>query len=262
MTRKYYKYRSLADDSRKFTKDIFDRNQLYFAAPLEFNDPFESRYRQEWPGSHDDHVRWLTGFIMAEHRLPKTLARTVAEQELLQQSLESRFSDLDDVPVHSFRRKSLVLCLSRTWSSVLMWSHYSDSHRGICLEFEQRHGCPFWGRIRDVVYSDVAPVINMLAFGSRANWSQAKEDDLVRKTLLTKAKCWEYEQESRICLLFDEKRLHVFPKRSLSGVIFGCQTPPEHVELVRKWCGNRQRPVALKRVQLRKGRYQLELVNV
>jgi predicted SAM-dependent methyltransferase len=26
-----------------------------------------------------------------------------------------------------------VMCFSRTWSNRLMWAHYADQHRGICL---------------------------------------------------------------------------------------------------------------------------------
>ena len=32
-----------------------------------------------------------------------------------------------------------VLCFSRDWANPVIWSHYADSHRGLCLGFE-RHG--------------------------------------------------------------------------------------------------------------------------
>lgn len=31
-----------------------------------------------------------------------------------------------------------VLTLSATWKSGLMWSHYADEHRGICIEYDTR----------------------------------------------------------------------------------------------------------------------------
>jgi len=41
---------------------------------------------------------------------------------------------------NSFRRKIErqygVLCFSRSWSNPLLWSHYGDKHRGMCLGFE------------------------------------------------------------------------------------------------------------------------------
>jgi hypothetical protein len=32
--------------------------------------------------------------------------------------------------------KYSVLCYSRSWNNVLMWSHYGDRHKGICLGFD------------------------------------------------------------------------------------------------------------------------------
>jgi len=29
-----------------------------------------------------------------------------------------------------------VLCFSRRWNNILMWSHYADGHKGICLGFD------------------------------------------------------------------------------------------------------------------------------
>src|SRR5580700_1933129 len=29
-----------------------------------------------------------------------------------------------------------ALCFSRSWSNILMWSHYGDRHKGICLGFD------------------------------------------------------------------------------------------------------------------------------
>ncbi|MDQ1185456.1 DUF2971 domain-containing protein [Agrobacterium larrymoorei] len=33
-----------------------------------------------------------------------------------------------------------IVCLSETWKEPLMWGHYADSHRGICLGFEVEAG--------------------------------------------------------------------------------------------------------------------------
>src|SRR3954471_5525958 len=33
-----------------------------------------------------------------------------------------------------------VLSLSERWNSVLMWSHYADNHRGVCIEFDLAEG--------------------------------------------------------------------------------------------------------------------------
>ena len=35
-----------------------------------------------------------------------------------------------------FRAKNGLLCFSRNWDNLLLWSHYANSHAGICLGFD------------------------------------------------------------------------------------------------------------------------------
>ncbi|MFK3891853.1 DUF2971 domain-containing protein [Sphingomonas sp. NPDC079357] len=53
-----------------------------------------------------------------------------------EQTLKQMIADrIKDEIAHEFRETG-VLSLSATWSSVLMWSHYADEHRGICMEYD------------------------------------------------------------------------------------------------------------------------------
>lgn len=42
---KLYKYRSLSNESKEYTLDIFRKCELYFSAPNSFNDPFDCKIR-------------------------------------------------------------------------------------------------------------------------------------------------------------------------------------------------------------------------
>lgn len=33
-------------------------------------------------------------------------------------------------------KKNEIICFSKIWKNPLLWSHYADKHKGICLEFE------------------------------------------------------------------------------------------------------------------------------
>ena len=46
-----------------------------------------------------------------------------------------------------------VLCLSECHDDILMWSHYGDSHRGICLEFKATNTALF-GEAQRVKYAE------------------------------------------------------------------------------------------------------------
>ncbi|MBK6787723.1 MAG: DUF2971 domain-containing protein [Betaproteobacteria bacterium] len=54
------------------------------------------------------------------------------------------------------RRRYRMLCFSAHNDILLMWSHYADAHRGICLIFDAKD--PVIGMARKVNYPDAYPV--------------------------------------------------------------------------------------------------------
>ena len=81
-----------------------------------------------------------------------------------------------------------VQCYSRSWNNVLMWSHYGDRHKGICLGFD--------------VPDEVTREVKYLASPELVeNVVDASTEEKVRLIdLLTGAKYqgWSYEQEIRV----------------------------------------------------------------
>ena len=101
-----------------------------------------------------------------------------------------------------------------------MWSHYGGDHTGICLEFHV--GNELFLRAFGVNYLEQYP-IHVLTKMNPAN---------IIDVILTKAKCWEYEQEYRLIASAkhaDGQSLKLFgdflrlPARSLLSVIVGCK---------------------------------------
>ena len=115
-----------------------------------------------------------------------------------------------------------IYCLVPEPDSILMWTHYADSHKGICLEFAVDN--PVFQQAAPIKYKRNYPV-----------WAPGIHDDL-GDFLLTKAEDWSYEKEYRIfasnddampngepnhCKLIGE---HVrLPPQALTGIILGCQ---------------------------------------
>lgn len=89
-----------------------------------------------------------------------------------------------------------ALCFSRRWHNPVLWSHYADKHRGICLGFKIPSNC-----LLKVKYA-----ANRL---SRKISSQLKAGSLgyddMKEILATKFKSWEYEEESRVFLRLEDK---------------------------------------------------------
>ena len=121
-----------------------------------------------------------------------------AEESLL------NFEKIAENSIERTKQNALVTCFSKRHDSVLMWSHYADSHNGVCFEYER----PNYVDFVDVVYSKKRPKIKlyelisfMTAETILAQPVDDKPDDaLVREILkpfITKSFEWKYEQEIR-----------------------------------------------------------------
>ena len=88
-----------------------------------------------------------------------------------------------------------ALCFSRSWSNPVLWSHYADKHRGICLGFD----------VPDIHVHEVKYRITRLNPNLEHKPSRHDRDTLAYKLMTTKYKHWQYEDEVR--LIFDLKDL-------------------------------------------------------
>jgi hypothetical protein len=134
-----------------------------------------------------------------------------------------------------------------------MWSHYADSHKGFCIKLLDDEKERFIARAQPISYSDDYPIVNPI-----------KDDGLLRleKTLLTKARHWEYEKEWRIIDHDDGPGIKRFPPHLLVGVIFGCRMSETHKSLIREWCINRQVGASFYQAREASRTYSLEIVEV
>lgn len=150
-----------------------------------------------------------------------------------------------------------VYCLTPHDCSTLMWSHYADSHRGICLEFAADNA--LFARAQRVVYRAEYPV-----------WlPQVHLEDRIEQVLLTKSSDWQYEEEYRPIarkrdaggnagekvLISDDGYLPL-PDDALKSVIAGCEANREMIaEIVKRYSPG----LPVKRVVRSPDRYSLEI---
>ncbi len=81
-----------------------------------------------------------------------------------------------------------LLCFSRDWRNPVLWSHYADKHKGLCLAFEvsaEQVGPVRYSRRRLAV--DAASLMN----------PRQLHLDEARQFLFTKFSHWRYENEVR-----------------------------------------------------------------
>jgi hypothetical protein len=82
-----------------------------------------------------------------------------------------------------------VICFSRAWSNPVLWSHYAEKHRGVCLGFDIPDDLAIHVR-----YNGERLMRNVIRDFSRG----MLDEKFMIKLLGTKYKDWEYEDEVRV----------------------------------------------------------------
>lgn len=86
-----------------------------------------------------------------------------------------------------------IECFSRSWSNVLMWSHYGDKHRGICLGFDVPDELT-----RPVEYLSEVQIETTLMVEKHSDFSAERGTKIIDRLLGAKYEGWSYEQEIRV----------------------------------------------------------------
>ena len=87
--------------------------------------------------------------------------------------------------------KTGIICFSGDWSEPVMWSHYAEKHKGICLGFNVN---------RDIVQKiDYQSERLLIELDSDTN-PEHLPNELKDSLLCTKSSGWSYEEEHRIFL--------------------------------------------------------------
>lgn len=131
------------------------------------------------------------------------------------------------------KRFVTIACFCETVQSIVMWSHYANSHQGFALEYYFRptlsKGIENCG-IYPVIYDDerIDASIYMTCSLLRLNGINIKNPDALShiKCALHKAKLWEYEKEWRMLNysprdVFDNKATEILFKPS--AIYYGAQ---------------------------------------
>ena len=212
-----YKYRQFDD----LTLESIVDDRLYFADPSTFNDPLDARPSLDLDVDESDLMAILSTLVeqrtkhemgaalrIGKVRGPRAAAhierhsRSQAE-ELLRKvdyySTDPDAGDLKSLLGHYIEDELLrryhngIFCLAGRATCPLMWSHYGDQHRGICIGYSVPAKTTVYkvkyGGSRLVEASKVAAMLG----GSDVARSQVDEAVLLRK-----AKAWGYEREWRM----------------------------------------------------------------
>ncbi len=120
-----------------------------------------------------------------------------------------------------------ICSFSKARKNQLMWSHYADEHKGVCIGFIEQKIRPQGSHIYpiDVTYQDKYPFENIIErFNYFENFPgmnnlKAITGDILISILGTKYTSWKYERERR--LVFAKSVAQKFEPEAVNSIAFG-----------------------------------------
>ena len=236
-----YKYRHWNDSKESaFHRRRLTNNEIYFSKPSEFNDPFDCQITLRFDGVKAGQMR-KTMIKWALEDFPG-LSRKERDKIVRGRILELRQPnarrDEKEKQREVVDEGYGVFSLSATVRSLVMWAHYADSHKGICVGLSSKalrklsddlfreRGIP--GELVAVDYVDRYPVLNVFSPDFRRGmWGDV--------AIRTKSSHWRHEKEYRLFIGAEAHtaRAYVLPDDVIRTVILGYKMPPRFKEEIR-----------------------------
>ncbi|MFA5293767.1 MAG: DUF2971 domain-containing protein [Phycisphaerae bacterium] len=232
-----YKYRPLSGNNFKFTHNIFINNELYFSHPDQFNDPFDCKIPPNLKNVTKEQMLKYIENINSEKFAKVGIDLVKAKQFInnkpiseLRVYFSDKFKSYLNMGVLSL--SELEPCNKKNVGlAILMWSHYTDSHQGICIGFDYNKLLFGFNNNPCIPDNVKYPPANEYNWNPFTN----NEKEITDKIFFTKASCWEYEQEWRVVLPEKPRTLQKFNPDALVSVHLGCKIGKDK-ETVINWC--------------------------
>lgn len=246
----FYKYRPID----QYLEPLLTSGSCYFPAPKELNDPFEVapllHYDPKGKNSRK-HVYRRAAQLSPELSPAKRLQ--FAENVLRAHSTPKPAGQSNEVGLY---------CLTTQVNSPLMWAHYANSHKGICIEFDSTKW--LFSCANKVTYQENIPVLDT------ANQSNK---EFLDKICLTKAKCWEYEDEWRIISISGMSStnriasqyyaqmlgpgVHTLPIDCITGLVFGLRVEKATQNEIITLCESLGLNLTFSRIEIERHKFEL-----
>lgn len=231
-------------------ESIVSNSSLAFKNPSLFNDPYDC-----YPG--------LINFDLVPENFRQYLIekyKPFLTPEIIQRVENSS----DNEVVSSFRDQAFpteqsntaITCFSEKFDNLLMWSHYSNAHKGVCIGFDLKKLYlsikNFHPALIKVKYTNEFVRTDYFTKTKEAigNWYRIKSD------------CWSYEKEIRIVLtnlkLDSTKQIFIpINKESISTIYLGSNIESQDENQIRSICAKQLPRVRLLKMHLRDDSFNL-----
>jgi len=244
MPRTFFRYTRINE------KIISSINESFFSfsSLTKFSDPFEGIEIKDYSDINDESIKKHLDYINEKF---KTILN---HKEISQENYKEKLKQSTD----GARNNLLILCLTTEPDNNLMWAHYSDGGKGICIEMDPFADPLFFSNLIKVDYVDDYPKEKF----SQTTLINNSDPKYFKIIAATKEKIWEYEKEWRIIKVNGNKE-QKFNKDIIKSIIFGLRIPPEDKEKIKRVLSieNGYGNVEFRQIVKIAGTFQLKIVD-
>jgi len=246
-----YKYREIGSIGLERT---FTHNEIYLPDPTKFNDPFDCAPKLGVHKSEYKRKQYYKDIV--KRRYPNATSFQV-KQELKNNPKVNKIympENIQDIFL-KFVKQFGIYCLAEVPDDILMWSHYSNSHRGLCLQFNaSKESSIIWEAFK-VTYQNNYPDVNVMDIGNTKEFFNL---------VATKSNHWAYEKERRVVKTEDEggSQIYTFDPELLTGVILGAKISDDDEKTIRSWVDKRSTNVKVFKAKMNSTGYSLDIKGI
>ncbi|MCE5182731.1 MAG: DUF2971 domain-containing protein [Betaproteobacteria bacterium] len=213
-----YKYRSFEPNTLR----MLCESEVYFSDPSIFNDPLECSPTVIVDVSLDDLEKLYCKIIGEDFgRFDLSSFRQNSDENGAYRVSDDFYRDVIAGAIKSqldirIKKNQGVLSLAGQWNSPLMWSHYADEHKGICIEYDA--SLSVCDPPKRVDYEGERGILASEIISWVFNDSTSAKERIEQKYFYTKANQWKYEEEWRYIQNSQGRQQAPF---HIAGIYFG-----------------------------------------
>ena len=209
MKKQLFSYRSISTNEKiNYIVEQIEKETLYLAHPLKFNDPFDCSLGIQEKNSSSLITADLLKMNFEKLNLPiHDTERLNFVSEFLRDRLDASPSQkefFDKMYEENIKKNRKVIgesnriyCFTEKSKNIPMWYHYADKFSGICLQYDTKTFSPhILNHLFPVCYTD--ELEDMYAKLSNPSETEFKKQDIYGAVPLQKLRDWDYEEEWRI----------------------------------------------------------------
>ena len=225
---KAYKFRSW---DKKYHKELLTKKEIYFPSTIKFNDPFDCKIPLRYDLVSDEYLRKYFRGLMSK-------MNNLFIEPKLTEIIESTIKKVKNPIAHQklivekgllIENKYGIFSLTKDYKHTLLWSHYANSHKGFCVEFELEKLENYFLNlfIKDSVMVELL-FVEYFADMPIITPSNIHNEEAFE--LKYKSKVWDYEDEIRLVLNGKTNCGIIYPEECITKIILGCEMQQKHID--------------------------------